>query len=159
MTEEKDTKSAVEAAKKKALSLLDRRDYSRAELLKKLTEKGYTDAAAGAAVGRLAELGVVDDARYAPLVVRHYAAKGYGARRVRDELLRRGIPKALWDAAMAEMPEQDESADRLLRARLRGADLTDRAALNRAAAALLRRGYGWDEINAAVERLRAETEE
>jgi SOS response regulatory protein OraA/RecX len=46
-----------------------------------------------------------------------------------------------------------------LRARLRGADPSDRAALNRAAAALLRRGYGWDEINAAVERLRAEAEE
>ena len=151
--------ASVEAAKKRALWLLDKRDYSRAELLKKLTEKGFADAAAGAAVDRLTELGVVDDARYAPIVVRHYAAKGYGARRVRDELLRRGIPKALWDAAMAEMPAQDESADRLLRARLRGADPSDRAALNKAAAALLRRGYGWDEINAAVERLRAETEE
>ena len=147
---------SVEAAKQKALSLLDRRDYSRAELLKKLAEKGYEDAAACAAVDRLVELGFVDDARYAPIVVRHYAAKGYGAQRVRGELQRRGIPKELWDAAMAEMPEQDETVDRLLRAKLKGADPGDRAALKRATDALLRRGYGWDEIGAAVERLREE---
>ena len=147
---------SVEAAKRKALSLLDRRDYSRAELLQKLAEKGYEDAAATSAVDRLVELGFVDDARYAPIVVRHYAAKGYGAQRIRGELRRRGIPKELWDAAMAEMPAQDETVDRLLRARLKGADPDDHAALRRATDALLRRGYGWDEINAAVERLRAE---
>ena len=151
--------ASVEAAKKRALWLLDKRDYSRAELLKKLTEKGYAEETAAAAVDRLAELGFVDDARYAPIVVRHYAAKGYGARRIQTELQRRGIPKELWDAAMEEMPSQDESVDKLLRSRLRGAEITDRAALKRAADALLRRGYAWDEINAAVERYRAETEE
>ncbi len=150
---------SAEAAKQKALSLLDRRDYSRAELLRSLTEKGYEAAAAETAVDRLVQLGFVDDARYAPIVVRHYAAKGYGAQRIRGELQRRGIPKNLWESAMAEMPEQDETVDRLLRSRLRGADLRDRAALKRATDALLRRGYGWDEINAAVERYRSETEE
>jgi regulatory protein len=150
--------ASVEAAKKRALWLLDKRDYSRAELQRKLTEKGYTDAAADAALDRLVELGFVDDARYAPIVVRHYAAKGYGARRVQAALQRRGIAKDLWDAAMAEMPAQDESVDKLLRARMRGADAGDRAALKRASDALIRRGYGWDEINAAVERYRAETE-
>ena len=148
--------ASIEAAKKRALWLLDKRDYSRAELLRKLTEKGFTDDAAEAAVDRLAELGFVDDARYAPIVVRHYAAKGYGRGRVQRELQRRGIPKDLWDDALAEMPEQDETVDRLLRARLRGADPDDRAALKKAADALSRRGYGWDEITAAVERLRAE---
>lgn len=151
--------ASVEAAKKRALWLLDKRDYSRAELLKKLTEKGYAEETAAAAADRLAELGFVDDARYAPIVVRHYAAKGYGARRVQAELQRRGIPKELWDAAMEEMPAQDESVDRLLRSRMRGADSSDRAALKKASDALLRRGYAWDEINAAVERYRAETEE
>ncbi len=151
--------ASAEAAKKRALWLLDKRDYSRAELLKKLTEKGYAEETAAAAVDRLAELGFVDDARYAPIVVRHYAAKGYGARRVQAELQRRGIPKELWDAAMEEMPAQNESVDKLLRSRMRGAESTDRAALKRAADALLRRGYAWDEINAAMERYRAETEE
>ena len=149
---------SAEAAKQKALSLLDRRDYSRAELLRKLAEKGFDDTAAARAVDRLVELGFVDDARYAPIVVRHYAAKGYGAQRIRGELQRRGIPKELWDGALAEMPAQNETVDRLLRARLRGADLSDRDALRKATDALRRKGYGWDEITAAVERLHAERE-
>ena len=150
--------ASVEAAKRKALSLLDRRDYSRAELLRKLDEKGYDAAAAEEAVDRLVYLGFVDDARYAPIVVRHYAAKGYGAQRIRGELQRRGIPKELWDTAMAEMPQQDETLDRLLRSRLKGAPVGDRDALRKATDALRRKGYGWDEISAAVERMRAEEE-
>ena len=148
--------SSPEAAKQKALSLLDKRDYSRCELLQKLREKGFADADAEAALDRLCELGFVDDARYAPIVVRHYAAKGYGRRRVQQELQRRGIPKELWDAAMEQMPEQDAAIDKLLRSRLRGADPDDRAALKRAADALLRRGFSWDEINAAIERYHIE---
>ena len=145
-------------AKERALALLDRRDYSRAELLKKLLEKGEDEAEATAAVDRLAELGFVDDARYAPLVVRHYAAKGYGARRVQQELARRGIPKELWDAAMAQMPAQDDTIDRLLRNRLRDGE-ADRAALKRASDFLLRKGYGWDEIQSALTRYHANIED
>ena len=159
MKEKTELKSSPETAKQKALALLDKRDYSRAELLRKLEEKGIAQPDAEAAVDRLCDLGFVDDARYAPIVVRHYAAKGYGRRRVQQELQRRGIPKELWDRALEQMPEQDETVLRLLRSKLRGADTDDRAALKKAADALLRKGYGWDEINAAVERLCSEQEE
>ena len=145
-------------AKERALAMLDRRDYSRAELLKKLREKGEDAAEAEAAVERLVELGFVDDARYAPLVVRRCAAKGYGPQRVRQELLRRGIPRELWDEAMAQMPVQDDAVDRLLRSRLKSAH-PDRAELKRASDYLLRKGYGWDEIRAALARYDAEIEE
>ena len=145
-------------AKERALALLDRRDYSRAELLKKLLEKGVDEAEATEAVDRLEELGFVDDARYAPIVVRHYAAKGYGARRVQQELARRGIPKELWDEAMTQMPAQDDTIDRLLRTRLRAGE-TDRAAVKRASDFLLRKGYGWDEIKSALARYHADIEE
>ena len=151
-----DEKSTFEAAKNRALALLDKRDYSRAELRRKLLEKGISEADADAALERLGALGFVDDARYAPIVVRHYAAKGYGRRRVQQELQRRGIPRELWDEALAQMPEQDDTLDRLLAARLRGAELDDRAALKKATDALARRGYGWEEIAEAVERLKGE---
>ena len=145
-------------AKERALAMLDRRDYSRAELLKKLREKGEDAAEAEAAVERLVELGFVDDTRYAPLVVRRCAAKGYGPQRVRQELLRRGIPRELWDEVMAQMPVQDDAVDRLLRSRLKSAR-PDRAELKRASDYLLRKGYGWDEIRAALARYDAEIEE
>ena len=145
-------------AKERALAMLDRRDYSRAELLKKLVEKGEDETEAAEAVERLAELGFVDDARYAPIIVRHYAAKGYGPQRVRQELQRRGIPKDLWDGAMEQMPQQDDTIDRLLRSKLKS-DAPDRAELKKATDFLLRKGYGWDEIRSAVARYTSEIEE
>ncbi len=145
-------------AKEKALQMLDKRDYSRAELLRKLAEKGFDETESAEAVDRLAELGFVDDARYAPIIVRHYAAKGCGAQRVRQELQKRGIPKKLWDEAMEQMPVQDDTVDRLLRSKLKSG-APDRSELKKAQDFLLRKGYGWDEIRAALARYNSEIED
>ena len=142
--------------KDRALRLLGARPFGERELYDRLVEKGESEQNAAAAVAWLVELRLLDDGEYAAMLVRHYAAKGYGARRIRDELNRRKIPRELWDAAMEELPEEDDTLDKLLRSRLRGADADDRAALKRATDALARRGFGWDEIKAAVERYRAE---
>ncbi len=144
----------IEDTKKRALRMLDRRDYGRDELIEKLIEKGEPPEDAQAVADRFCQLHIIDDARYASLVVRHFAAKGFGRSRVKNELFKRRIPRELWDAALLELPETDETLDRLLRAKLRG-DIDDRAALKRATDALLRRGFGWSEISSAVERLRA----
>ena len=144
-----------EEARNRALRLLDKRDYSRKMLLDKLTEKGISPADAEEAADWLCSVGLVDDRRYAGLVVRHYAAKGYGERRVRDELYRRGVPKELWDEALAEMPEQDDALDRLIRSKLGGKE-PSKENLSRVSAALQRRGYGWQEIREAIERLNIE---
>lgn len=149
--------SRAEEAKTKAFSLLEKRDYSRGEMVSKLREKGFEEEDAAAAADRLCELGVIDDAKYAAMVVRHYAGKGYGVSRVKQELFRRRIPRELYDEALEEMPEQDGAVDELLRAKLRGRE-ADRDSVRRAADALFRRGFSWDEINAAVERYNSERE-
>ena len=137
-------------ARQQALKILERRDVSRKMLLDKLTEKGISCSDAEEVADWLCGLGVVNDERYAGLVVRHYAAKGYGRRRIRDELYRRGIDREFWDGALAELPETDDTVDRLLSARLR--DAVSPEALQRAQSYLLRRGYSWDEVCAATER-------
>lgn len=137
-------------ARQQALKILERRDVSRKMLLDKLTEKGISNTDAEEVADWLCGLGVVNDERYAGLVVRHYAAKGYGRRRIRDELYRRGIDREFWDGALAELPETNDAVDRLLSVRLRGAVSPE--ALQRAQSYLLRRGYSWDEVCAATER-------
>ena len=62
------------------------------------------------------------------------------------------------DEAMAELPDADDTADRLLRQKLRGWD-GDEAALQRAQNYLLRRGFSWEEIRGALERYRSENED
>lgn len=134
--------------------MLNRRDYSRAALIDKLVEKGEDPVEAEAAVDYLVSLGFVDDARFAPIIVRHYAAKGYGRRRVLEELRRHKIAKEFWDEAMEQMPEQDDALDRFLKTKLRSAR-PDRAEIKKAADAALRRGYSWDEVRSALARYNA----
>lgn len=142
----------LERAKARALRLLERRDYSEAELAAKLAEKGEEPETAQAAARRMVELGFVNDESYAGAVVRHYAAKGFGRQRIREELRRRRVPRELWDAALEELDGQDETAERLLAARLRG-KAPEGEELKRACAWLVRRGFSWDEVRSAAARL------
>ena len=91
-----------EEARKRALRLLEKRDYSRKMLLDKLTEKGVPGDDAAEVADWLCETGLVNDARYAELIVRHYAMKGYGQCRICDELYRRGIARELLGRVVAE---------------------------------------------------------
>ena len=139
------------------MQLISLRDMSAKEMRRKLMEKGTGEQDAGDAAEWLQSLGYIDDARYAGLVVRHYAAKGYGASRIRAELSRRGVARELWDEALAELPEQSSAPLEFLRRRLRGG--ADEKDIKRAADALCRRGYSWEEIRSALECYRAELEE
>lgn len=144
-----------EDAKKRALRMLERRDYGSAELRQKLIEKGVSAADAEAVTEKMLALGFINDENYARLVARHYAAKGYGDARIREELRRRRLPRELWDGAVSELDERGDTIDALLSRRLRSAS-PDRDEYRRAASYLVRRGFSWDEVSAAIERARAE---
>lgn len=138
-------------ARAMALEALGRRAMSRRELTDKLTEKGASPEDADAAADFLESLGYLDDAKYAASVARHYAQKGYGPARVRQELFRRGVPKELWGEALSEMPEDTDAIDTLIGRRLRG-EKPDKKELKRLTDMLLRRGFSWGEIRSALSR-------
>lgn len=147
--------SRLERAKVRAMNIISARPMSCRELYDRLVEKGEDEHDAAACVEYLLKLHFLNDADYAAMTVRHYAAKGYGPRRIRDELYRRKVPRELWDGALEQLPEQEEEIDRFLEKRLRGAEADDRAAVKRAGDALVRRGFSWEEIKEAIERWRA----
>ena len=136
--------------RQRALRIIGTRAMSVRELTDRLKEKGESPENAEDAAAWLEQ--------YAAMCVRHYAAKGYGAGRIRSELYRRGIPRELWDDALQELPEQDDQIDTLLRRRLRS-DTPDRDELRRASDYLYRRGFGRDEIRAAIARYQDNFEE
>lgn len=106
---------------------------------------------------RLAGLGLLNDEEYARAVVRHYAAKGYGPRKIRDELYRRGVPREYWEDAMEEREPDGDQVLALARQKLRDAEPT-RENLKKVSDYLARRGYGWEEISSALDRVREEWE-
>lgn len=167
----------------KAVDLLSLRPLSRRELIDKLSQpprrrrkpnaktveppppdpetlrrqsEALRETAEGVA-DRLEELGLLNDEEYAKTVARHYAAKGYGVRRLRDELYLRGVPREFWDDALAEAEPDGSGIEQLARKKLRGAEPT-RENLKKVSDYLARRGFGWEEISAALERLRSEEE-
>ncbi len=144
-------------ARERALTLVSQRQMSARELRDKLRQKGIEPETADWCVDWLAEQGLLDEAAYAAAVVRHYAAKGYGAGRVRAELSRRGLPRELADEAMEAMPGGQEKLDRLIAARLR--DPGDRDEVRKLSASLYRRGFSSEEIRSALRRLETEIEE
>ena len=150
----------------KALDLIAARPLSRKELADKLTARprdrekaaAATEEEAAAAADWLEEMGYLNDADYARRVVEHYSARGCGPAKLRDELYRRGVPRDCWDDALAAQEPPEGAIDALLQKRLRGADPSDPRALKRAADALARRGYRWEEIQEGLERYRALSE-
>ncbi len=144
-------------ARDRALELLSRRPMSCKELRDKLLQKGEDEDAAAYSVQWLEERGFLNDESYAAAVARHYAAKGYGAGRVRAELNRRGVPRELWEEALTSMPEPDDKLRRFIASRLR--DPEDRDQVRKVSAALYRRGYSWEEIRSALRAYNAEIEE
>lgn len=115
-------------------------------------------AQAEAVADRLTDLGLLNDEEFARMVVRHYAAKGYGPRKLRDELYRRGVPREYWAEAMEEREQDEGRVAELARQKLRGAEPT-RENLKKVSDYLARRGYGWEEISAALDRIREEAED
>ena len=151
-------KKEQDALRERALAMLGRRAMSRRELIDKLIQKGESAEAAEETAQWLEKTGLLNDADYAELIVRHYAEKGYGRRRVEQELWRRGVDKELWVTALAEMPEGDDALDRFIQSKLRGS-VPDRAEEKRVADALCRRGYHWDQISAGLRRYQESLEE
>lgn len=142
----------------KAAQLASGRMMSRKELADKLNRKGIAPDTAEEAVEWLTSLGAVDDAAYAGVIARHYAASGYGPGRVRQELQKRGVPRELWDDALAQLPDSADAIDGFLKKKL-GGRMPDRPALKKLSDALLRRGFSWSDIRPALNRLGEEIDE
>lgn len=100
-----------------ALRFLGRRDYTAAELVKRLTDRGYPEDDVRTAVERLTADGAIDDRRTAMAHVRTASRiKGRGTVRITRELEARGIPTALIREATATLSADDDrrSIDRFL---------------------------------------------
>ena len=135
--------------KQTAARMASGRMLSKKEVQRRLTKKGADEEEAAEMADWLESLGAVDDAGYAGAVARHYGAMGYGAGRVRQELMRRGVPRELWDEALAQLPPAGEAIRRFLDAKLRGRAMTPEES-RRLAAALQRRGFSWNDIRPAL---------
>lgn len=137
-----------------ALYLLDYRDYSYKEMFGKLEKTYKNEGLCFAVMKKLVRIGVINDARYAEKLARRLVEnKRYGLRRAKQELLRKGIDGDTADDALEQYG--DAAAENLAyllerkHSRLL-TDKSDRKSIEKVKSALVRYGYGFDEINRAV---------
>jgi regulatory protein len=143
-------------AKDAALSLLSYRARTAAELTRRLKRKGYGEEVAEETVGRLGELGMVDDAAFAESFVRdRVRLRPQGRRRMKGELRAKGVDAETADAAIAEVLAGEETSELEL-ARAAAARWKPRSGEEPAAARrrlhgfLARRGFGGDAVRTVL---------
>nr|BFF10956.1 hypothetical protein GCM10025699_22590 [Microbacterium flavescens] len=140
-----DRAADIELAEKALLKKLRTRSVSVSEARGFLREFALDAAAVDHLIASMDEYGYLDDAALADQLI-HAGTdrKGQGRQAIAQTLAKRGIPRDIADAALANLPDDDfERALEFARTKARSLRSLDRdTALRRLTGQLARRGYG-----------------
>lgn len=148
----------VRRAKARILFLLRARDYTEAELRRKLSESGCPACCAEEALCWARDRHYTDDRRFAEHYVACHAA-GRSRRRMLRELMEKGICRETAEE-LVEAAAPDETAQIIaeLKRRRYDASQDNPKEKQRMAARLARQGYSWSRIESALREYRQEEE-
>lgn len=155
---EADADAVAKAIVLRQLSMAPR---SRAQLEKKLRQRGCDDEVAARVLDRMTEVGLVDDEAYAQMLVRsRQSGKGLARRALAHELRKQGIDQAVADEALGQVGAGDErvKAEQLVAKKLRTMrGLAPDVQARRLAGMLARKGYpgelAWRVVRDAIDGL------
>lgn len=141
---------------KKALWRLSLGDLTAGEMLAYLTDPrrkstAFPQEIAERTVSLLISEGFLDDKRYLQLLVRRLDAKGFGPRRIRQELSRHRFPPRYVEAALARNVDYTRRALRFLQKKAGAAELSSTPeGRKKLCDALVRYGYDYATAGSAV---------
>jgi len=158
------TESARRKMMNKALDLLSLRDYSRRELSDKLVTKawekkeqkdmdlGSLKQQASDICDRLEELGLLNEERFARSYVDELIRRKHLSRSgLRTTLIQKGVQRDIIETVLEEVDvDPVEQIRELLETKFKTRDLSDEKQKTRTVNALLRLGYRYNEIHAAM---------
>lgn len=140
----------IRRARERALYLLDAREYSYTELFKKL-EVNYDEEICYEVLNRLAELGLINDRRYAERLGEYLIEKKrFGRYRASQEMYRRGLSREIINETLDKYDE--DSVVRLYELVKEKYEryMTDEKGINKVRNALVRKGFSYDDINIVI---------
>jgi regulatory protein len=113
--EELERRDRTWQAREAALRLLAVRPRSAVELARRLRMKGYGPDVAEDVIGRLRELGMIDDAAFAGMLARdRVRLRPQGSRRLANELREKGVDEETARTAIRETMESEATDEREL---------------------------------------------
>jgi regulatory protein len=134
-----------EEALQRALRFLGYRARSEAELRDYLMRKAYSKATAERVLEKLRALHYINDAAFARnWAIARATGRGYGPKRIYQELRKKGVSDGLIREVVREtfdQAEEREKAKSVLEKQFKNKQLSDPKMLRRAAGFLERRGY------------------
>lgn len=132
--------------------LLSGKNYTAAELAKKLSEGYYPDSVIRHTLSFLVEYGFVDDAYYAERYAEVHGRRK-SIRQLRMELTGRGIERDIIDRVLENAGEQEAATlARLVEKRCKNADLSDEKEWNRQLRYFIGKGFAFDEVRRELVR-------
>lgn len=159
-------RAAEHRAYEHGLYLLEKRGYSYREMYDKLNAApNAQEDAVLAALEKLTRYGFLNDACYAEQLARQYIEiKKFGRRRAEFEMRRRGLSQEDIDDALSAYDDAEAISARLLELLQKKyarylTDPDDRKSTEKVTAALVRRGYTFQQIRYAIEDYYAWQEE
>ena len=141
-------------AKEKAFRLLSLRAHSKKELKNKIT-RSIGEEYAEEATSKMESLGLINDREFAFSYAKElFSKKFYSVRRVKIELLEKGISDDIINLVLEEInPNEDENVKNVLEKRYfgKGNLLKEEKELRKAVSYCQRLGYNWSQIKRGVD--------
>ncbi len=132
-----------------ALNYLSFKSQSAKTLYDKLTKK-YSKEVCAEVISKLIEERLLDDSEYAKNLCEYYVQKGFGKKRIENELYKKGISREISKEVLADIVLDERSAIRELVERKYKAKLCEKNGRAKVFAALARAGYSYSEINSVL---------
>lgn len=129
------------------------------DLSRKLTKAGFEPEEVALGIEKCTSAGLLDDERYTAQWVESRVRRGHGPARIRQDLARHGVDRAIVDAALAAHADPDALEGAVIEAarkKFARTDLDDRTARAKALRWLLGRGYSSVHADAALRAVRQE---
>ena len=141
--DEEENKKAI----KRAMSLLEKRDYTRTGLQKKLKSVGFSDESADIAIQYVESYGYIDDLRLCTNYIDYHKAQK-SRQRMRIDLLKKGAAEETIERAFSDCgtPDEGEQIRKLLEKKHFTDAVGDEKEKNKIFQFLLRRGYRTGDI-------------
>jgi len=154
----------AERAYERALTFLEKRDRTEREVFDKLSGAGFSEEAAGAALKKLRDAGLVNDDDYAARYLDVLVLKGRGRLRISAEMRRKGLPEELVRNTMEDRFSAEDERGMAAEAARRMMDGIPEGTDPRKAAAKVNRrlvslGFPYEVIGDAMRKLRTEEED
>ena len=150
--------SDYKRAKSRALWYLDRMDHTEKALFDKLIKAGFNKRATAEVMANLVEFGLVDDRRYAERYAQRLTESNVSKREATHKMYLKGIPYDLAKEVLDELDTDEESQLAELIERKYAYKLNGENGTEKVFAALVRRGFSYSAVRAALKKYNDELE-